>query len=56
MNEQDQNGYLPTEEEIAAGCREVQATWNRREERKRRQWAIAAPVTVPEVAGMGEVE
>jgi hypothetical protein len=55
MNGQDEGCYLPTEEEIAAACQEVQATWNRREERRRRAWAIPPPMMVPEVEGSGEL-
>lgn len=28
--------YLPTPEQIRAGCREIQAGWSRRDERQRR--------------------
>ena len=28
--------YMPTEEEIALACRQLQSTWSPREERKRR--------------------
>lgn len=30
--------FIPTEEEIAAGCRELQETWDEEEERSRRRW------------------
>lgn len=30
--------FIPTEDEIAAGCREIQERWDADEERSRRRW------------------
>lgn len=50
----DRIAYLPTAEEIAAACREVQVTWGPKEERKRRGWTLPPPVETWDVGGIGE--
>jgi hypothetical protein len=41
----DKDAYLPTAEEIAEGCRRIQATWTEAERKKRLVYQ-PAPLTV----------
>lgn len=47
--------FIPTPAEIAEGCARIQATWDAREERSRRLWAIeAGRLRSPRVSGFDE--
>lgn len=48
MSETDTAHYLPTPEEIAEGCRLIQAEWSEAERRKRGAWMLSS-WTVPGV-------
>lgn len=45
LDERGKPLYLPDPEEIAELCREIQAGWDRRTERQRREWAICRAKT-----------
>jgi len=47
--------YEPSPEEIAARCREIQATWSLDEEQRRRKWCTTPPVEVVEVDTFGAI-